>query len=160
MLSGKLVRLIEGHWEEIVSRVIAEIRRHPELAGFHSSIETDMRESGRVLLRDLGRWLSAAHPDEVVQHYERLGSLRYQDGMPLHQAVRCLALGRQRVLDFVEERVDAKTTLALYEEEELDRRLGRFYDLLLIHMVKGYEEARSRDLRAPAAAAGSHGSRG
>jgi hypothetical protein len=160
MLSGRLVRLIEGHWEEIVSRVIAEIHRDPELNAFHSSIETDLREAGRVLLRDLGRWLSAANPGEVVQHYERLGAQRYHDRMPLHQAVRCLSLGRQRVLDFVEERVDAKTTLALYEEEELDRRLGRFYDLLLVHMVKGYEEARSRDLSAPAAAAGSHGSRG
>jgi hypothetical protein len=160
MLSGRLVHLIESHWEEIVSRVIAEIHRDPQLTHFRTAVESDMRESGRVLLRDLGHWLVAGNHEEVLQHYERLGSLRCHDGMPLHEAVRCVALIRERVLDFVEEQLDAKTTLALYEEEELDRRLGRFFDLLIIHMVKGYEEALRRELRAPAVAASSHGSRG
>ncbi len=160
MLSGRLVHLIESHWEEIVSRVITEIHHDPQLTHFRTAVEADMRETGRVLLRDLGHWLVAGNNEEVLQHYERLGSLRHQDGMPLHEAVRCVALVRERVLDFVEEQLDAKTTLALYEEEELDRRLGRFFDLLVIHMVKGYEEALRRELRAPAVAAGSHGSRG
>ena len=80
--------------------------------------------------------------------------------MPLHEAVRCVALIRERVLDFVEEQLEAKTTLALYEEEELDRRLGRFFDQLTIHMVKGYEEALRREFNAPAVAAGSRGSHG
>jgi hypothetical protein len=160
MLSGKLVHLIESHWEDIVSRVIAEVRRDPQLTHFRSAVEADMRESGRILLRDLGHWLGAGNKDEIVQHYEHLGALRFQDGMPLHEAVRVVALVRERVLDFVEERLETKTTLALYEEEELDRRLGRFFDLLTIHMVKGYEEAMRREFRAPAAAAGSHGSPG
>jgi len=160
MLSGRLVHLIESHWEDVVSRVITEIHRDPQLTHFRSAVEADMRESGRILLQDLGHWLGAGNKDEIAQHYEHLGSLRFQDGMPLHEAVRVVALVRERVLDFVEEQLDAKTALALYEEEELDRRLGRFFDLLTIHMVKGYEEAMRREFRAPAVAAGSHGSRG
>jgi hypothetical protein len=31
--------------------------------------------------------------------------------------------------------------LELYEREELERRLGRFFDLLTIHFVYGYERA-------------------
>ncbi len=158
MLSGRLVHLIESHWEDVVSRVISEIRRDPQLTHFRSAIEADMRESGRVLLQDLGHWLVAGNKEEIAQHYERLGRRRFDDGMPLHEAVRCVALVRERVLDYVEEQLDAKTTLALYEEEELDRRLGRFFDLLTIHMVKGYEEALRRSVSAPAVAAGSHGS--
>jgi hypothetical protein len=41
----------------------------------------------------------------------------------------------------VEQHLFDKNTLALYAEEELDRRLGRFFDLLTIHMVRGYEKA-------------------
>jgi hypothetical protein len=160
MLSGRLVHLIETHWEEIISRVISEIHHNPQLATFRTAVEADMRETGRVLLRDLGRWLGAGDKEEIVQHYERLGGLRFQDGMPLHEAVRVVGLTRERVLDFVEEHLDTKTTLALYEEEELDRHVGRFFDLLTVHLVKGYEEAMRRELRAPAVAAGSHGSRG
>jgi hypothetical protein len=160
MLSGRLVHLIESHWEEIVSRVITAIHRDPQLTDFRTAVEADMRETGRVLLRDLGTWVSAGNKEELFRHYENLGSLRFRDRMPLHEAVRCVALVREKVLDFVEEQLDAKTTLALYEEEELDRSLGRFFDLLIVHMVKGYEEAMRRELRAPLAAAGSHGSRG
>ena len=88
MLSGRLVHLIESHWEDIISRVIARIHRDPQLDHFRSAVEADMRESGRVLLRDLGHWLIAGNQDEIVHHYERLGALRFQDGMPLHEAVR------------------------------------------------------------------------
>jgi hypothetical protein len=52
---------------------------------------------------------------------------------------------RERVLDFVEEHVLTKNSLELYAEEELDRRLGRFFDFLTYHMVKGYEHALRED---------------
>ena len=30
-------------------------------------------------------------------------------------------------------------SLALYAEEQLERRVGDFFDLLLIHLARGYE---------------------
>ena len=160
MLSGRLVHLIETHWEDIISRVLTDIRRDPQLTHIRAIVETEMREAGQVLLRNLGHWLTAGKEEEIAQNYERLGKLRFEDGIPLHEAVRCVALVRERVLDFVEEQIDAKTTLELYEEEELDRRLGRFFDLLTIHLVKGYEEALRREFSASAVAVGSRGSPG
>jgi hypothetical protein len=160
MLSGRLVHLIETHWEDVVGRVIKKIHRDPQLSHYSASVEADLREWGQVLLRNLGHWLTACKEDEIAHNYERLGTLRFQDGIPLHESVRCLALVREFVLDFVEEQIDSKTTLQLYEEEELDRRLARFFDVLIIHMVKGYEQALRSSFSAPAAAAGSLGSRG
>jgi hypothetical protein len=40
-----------------------------------------------------------------------------------------------------------KGSVELYAAEELDRRLARFFDLLAIHLVRGFEEA----VRKPAA---------
>jgi hypothetical protein len=159
MLSGRLVHLIETHWEEVVSRTVTQIRRDPQLTHYRAIVEAEMREWGQVLLRNLGHWLAAGKDkeEEIAHNYERLGRLRFEDGIPLHEAVRCLALVREQVLDYVEEQIDSKTSLELYEEEELDRRLGRFFDLLIIHMVKGYEEALRRQLTSPKPAAGSHG---
>ena len=80
--------------------------------------------------------------------YEHLGTLRCEQGVPLEESVRGLFLIREKMLDYVEEHILTKDTLALYEEEELDRRLGRFFDLLTIHLVKGYERARRRAVAA------------
>ena len=38
MLSGKLVHLIESHWEEIISSVIARIRREPQMAHYRARV--------------------------------------------------------------------------------------------------------------------------
>ncbi len=146
MLSGKLVHLIESHWEEIISNVITRIRREPQVAHYRARLESELREWGQLLLQNLGHWLSAGTEDEIVHRYERFGKLRFEEDVPLHESVRCLCIMRERVLDFVEEHVFAKSSLELYEEEELDRRLGRFFDLLTIHMVKGYETALRQGL--------------
>ena len=153
MLSGRLVHLIESHWEEIISGVIAQIRREAELAHYRAAIESDLREKGRILLENLGHWLTSGKGDEIAQHWEQLGRLRLKDGMPVSESVHVLCIVRERVLDFAEEHVYSKTTLELYEQEELDRRLMRFFDLLTIHMVKGYERALRHESLARAGAA-------
>jgi hypothetical protein len=141
MLSGKLVHLIEAHWEEVLSRIISHINHDPRMASNRAVIEPELREWGELLLRNLGHWLSPGKEVEVGHHYERLGRLRFEAGVPLHESVRWLAVGREIMLDFVEEHVYSKTSLELYEEEELDRILGRLFDVMVIHLVKGYEEA-------------------
>ena len=148
MLSGRLVHLIESRWEEVVSSVISQIRREPEMAHYRAILECELREWGQDLLQNLGHWLTAGKEDEVAHRYEQIGKQRYEEDIPLHESVHCLCIVRERVLDFVEEHVFNKNSLELYEEEELDRRLGRFFDLLTIHMVKGYERALRTDLKS------------
>jgi len=148
MLSGKLVHLIESHWEEITSSVIARIRREPQMEHYRARVESELREWGQVLLQNLGHWLTAGAGEEIGHRYEDLGRQRFEADVPLQESVRCLCFVRERVLDFVEEHVVSKSTLDLYAEEELDRHLGRFFDTLTIHMVKGYEEALRREIRS------------
>ncbi len=141
MVSGKLVHLIEQHWDEITSRVIEEVRREPRLAHIRTVIEPELREYGQTMLQNLGHWLRAGNDAELAQQYERLGKLRFEEDVPLHESVRGLCLIREKVLDYIEEHIFTKNTLELYAEEELERRLGRFFDLLIIHLVEGYERA-------------------
>jgi len=146
MLSGKLVHLIEFHWEDIISGVIARVRREPQMEHYRARVESELREWGQILLQNLGHWLTGGAGAEIGQRYEELGRQRFEADVPLHESVRCLCIVRERVLDFVEEHVVNKSSLELYAEEELDRRLGRFFDTLTIHMVKGYETALRDDM--------------
>jgi hypothetical protein len=150
MISGRLVHLIETHGDRIIDRVIAQIRREPEMVHIRSLLDSELREYGQELLNNLGHWLTASNDDELARRYDRLGRIRFEEDVPLHESVRALCLIREKMLDFVEEHMASKDVVELYAEEELDRRLERFFDLLIIHLVRGYERAW-RHATAPAA---------
>jgi hypothetical protein len=146
MLSGRLVHLIELHWEEIIARSIAQIHREPQMAHMRAIVETELRERAQILLENLGHWLRHGNEAELTSTYQELGRLRCEEGVPLHEAVHALCILREKMIDFAQEPVASiggMESLELYEQEELERRLGRFFDLLIIHMVHGYE----RELR-------------
>jgi len=144
MLSGRLIHLIELHWDQITSRVIDQIRREPQMSHINPRIETELRDRGQIMLQNLGHWLSAGNEEDLAQKYEAFGKLRFEEDVPLHESVQALCIIRQKIMDFVEEHLFSRNTLELYAEEELERRLGRFFDLLTIHMVRGYEHALRR----------------
>jgi hypothetical protein len=144
MLSGKLVHLIESNWDAIASRVIDQVRREPQMSHTRGLAESELREWGQVLLQNLGHWLSAGNEEILAHQYEHLGKVRHEEDVPLHEAVRGLSIIREKILDFVEDHIASRNSMELYAEEELERRLGRFFDILTIHLVKGYEGALRR----------------
>ena len=150
MLSAKLIHLVEAHQEQIAANVIREIRHHPDLPHFHKLPDAELRERGQQILENLGHWLSASHEAEIEQRYEALGKLRFEESIPLHESVRALAIIKDKMIDFVHEQGLTKTSVELYAEEELERRVGHFFDTLTIHMVRGYETAWRRAAHATA----------
>ena len=140
MLSGKLVHMIESHWDPIMTRVIEQVRREPQMSHTRALVESELRDWGQTLLQNLGHWLDVGNEEDLARKYESLGRLRCEEEVPLHESVHALCITREKVLDFVEEHIFAKNVLELYAEEELERRLGRFFDLLTVHLVKGYEQ--------------------
>ena len=144
MLSGKFVHLVESHWDHVMAQVIEQVRREPEMTHFPKLVETEWREWGQDLLQNLGHWLAKGNTKQLAQTFEEHGRRRFDEDVPLEESVRCLCIIRQKVLDFVDEQIISRNALELYAEEELLRRLARFFDLLLVHMVRGYERAMRR----------------
>jgi hypothetical protein len=148
MLSARLIHLIEAHQEEISNRILHDIRRHPELSHIRKLQELELRQRGRQILSDLGRWL--AEEEELAREYERIGNTRYEESIPLHESVRALYIIKDKMIDFVKDQVVTRDSMELYAEEELERRVGRFFDELVIHLVRGYEGAWRRAAHAAA----------
>jgi hypothetical protein len=147
MLSGKLVHLIEANSTLIVDRVISQIRRDPELQHVNKLSEAELREYGKYLLDRFGDWLSKGNGQELAHFYEDTGRLRFEEGVPLHEAVRGLFLVKNKIIDFVMNQATARTYMEMYAEEELEHRVDRFFDDLVCHLVKGYETALRRSAR-------------
>jgi hypothetical protein len=147
MISARLVHAIESKGDQIIDRVAAQIRREPEMTRGKSIQDHELHGLGEDLVRHLGDWLSAGNGDDIARGYQRFGKVCFEQQIPLHEALRGLCLLREKMLDVAQENMISNSSIELYAEEELDRRLGRFFDRLAIHLAKGFEEA----VRKPAA---------
>ena len=148
MLSGRLVQRIEEHWEEIADRVITRIRRHPDLQVLAQRSTPELKEWCREILGNLGYWLSATQGEELKRRYEILGRVRYEESIPLHEAVLRFQLLKDSIIDFVHAQGFTLTSMQLYAEEELEQHVCRFFDAMVYHIVRGYETAMRVALRA------------
>lgn len=142
MISGKLVHLMETHEEEIIHRVADQIRRDPDMARTGAILGTGLRQWHKELLESLTHWLDRGNSETLQRRFQHVGRERLEQAVPLHECVRDLCLLKQILLDFVEEHTLTKDSMELYAEEELDRRVGRFFDLSIVDLVRGYESGR------------------
>jgi hypothetical protein len=149
MLSARLIRLIEAHYQQIVDRVIREISRQSDLVYVHRLPEAELRERTQVILEHLGDWLSG-NAEEIGIKQEEIGRRRFEQTVPLHEAVRALCIVKNNVIEFIEEQGIPQDSLGLYAEEELEHRLGQFFDAMIVHLVRGYEAAWHRAMRCVA----------
>lgn len=143
MLSAKLIQLIEDHWQGITTAIIHQIRSDPRLHHISRLPETELRDVGRGILRNLGQALTASRAEQqmVAEQYEGIGRVRFAESIPLHECVRALQVVKQRVVEFSRDHQFAQSTVEIYAEEELEHRLNEFFDDLIYHEVIGYEDA-------------------
>lgn len=151
MLSGKLIRLIETHEQEITDRLVREIRRHPDLTHLRSLPEAEVRDRCQTFLENLGYWLSPDNEEELARRWQAVGKTRFEQAVPLHESVHALCLIKEKMVDFVDEQGIPPDALSLYAEEELEHRLSRVFDVLVTHLVQGYEAAWQKAMSATTA---------
>jgi hypothetical protein len=141
MISTKLIQLIETDWEEIAVRVIRAVRRNPDLENLAKRSDLDLRDWCRQILEQLGVLMSARKSDDVEKRFEILGRMRFEENIPLHEAVLRVHILKEEIIGFIHERGLPMTAVQLYAEEELELRIGRFLDECVYRIVRGYERA-------------------
>jgi hypothetical protein len=147
MLSTKMVELIESNWEEIANRVVRAVKKHPDLQNLARCSDLELRDWCREMLQNLGYLLSATKDFEVQRRFEVLGKARFEDHIPLHEAVLRMQLLKDKVIGFVHEQGFPMSAMQLYAEEELEFRLSRLFDAGVYRIVRGYESAISVEQR-------------
>ena len=141
MLSSKLIQLIEDHWDPITTRILRDIRHDHRLPHAAGLPESELRERARDILEHLGHWLSPAKEEELARRFERIGRQRFEESIPLHEVVLAYLIVKDRMLEFVRGQGIGETTVERYAEEELEHSVGRFFDSMIYHVVRGYEAA-------------------
>jgi len=142
MLANNLVRMIEGHAEQITAEVINRLRDDPELPNLKKLPETELRSWAGHILKHLGDWLSESEEKQIASCYEGLGRLRFEEHVPLHESVRNCQRLKDTMVAYIRNQGIRQTTMEVYAEEELEHLLARFFDKMIYYMVRGYEGAR------------------
>lgn len=143
MLTGRLDQLIEDHWQDIANNTIREIRRDVKTqAHLGAAKEEDLRQWARDIIRTLNAW-PAKDEESLARTYLALGRRRHREAVPLHEIVQGHHILKRMIVEFARRNLFARNALDIYTEEELEHRVFFFFDWLLYHLIKGYEEAAS-----------------
>jgi hypothetical protein len=141
MLSHKLIESVERHCDQILDGLVAQVRRDPEMPHMKRLPESELRERGTAALRNLDRWLIEGREATIAHLYENLGRTRFEEGIPLHEVVRAFQLLKDRTIGFVRDWGFGQSAVEVQAEEEVEYLVDRFFDRLVYHLVKGYEQA-------------------
>lgn len=155
IFSFTLIQKIEGHSEQIAGLVVEEIKRDPQLQSIGSLHRDELTRRALDLLGNLGHWLVALDP-EVARWSEPLGRSRFEHAVPLHELIRCLLIIKTRLIAFSRQELSG-TALQIYAEEELEHRVGRFFDEVVYYVAKGYESAQQDSMSDQGRVSGSAG---
>jgi len=139
MLFNRLVQAIETHSDDIVSSLVNEIRRDPELKRLQALPDSELRQWASAVVTRLSNWLSPH--DIAIATYTDLGRHRRQQGIPLHETVREILTLKRTLVDFIREHCFSNTQVELYAEEELEHLVHSCFDRILYHVARGYETA-------------------
>lgn len=147
MISTKLVQIIENNWDEIAKRLIRAVRENPDLTTLAQRSDAELSDWYGEILQHLGDLLTRPKDDSLRQRYELKGESRWEESIPLHEAVLRAQLLRQKIVGFIYEQGLPLSYMQLYAEEELEARIALFFDSLVYSIVRGYEAALRRSHR-------------
>src|SRR5689334_25180067 len=146
LLSGRLVRLIQDHSQGVANDLTERIGAHPELPVL---AKRPIQELHNWCAEQIGYLNSSllAKGEEIRGRYQSFGRARFEESIPLHEAVLRFFLLKDTVIEFVHTQGLPMSAVDLYAQEELEQRICRFLDAAVYHVVCGYEQA----MRTPAA---------
>jgi len=150
MLSERLVRMIEEHADQLTRAVIHDLQTNPRTQAYHGIPHDEMHHRVYAVYRNLGHWLGHETDEAIEASYSDLGRKRSAEGVALSEVVYALVLTKYHLRDYISSSGLVDSAVSLYQEQELHRLLGQFFDKAVYYTVKGYErESGSR--HAPAA---------
>lgn len=141
MISTRLVHRIEDHWEQVSARFFRLMRSSQDMPHLARLPGSEMTEACRRVLQNLGNWLVLGSESDIAWMFERIGAERQRSGIPLSEAIRAVQLMKDASISFIQDEGPVENSVELYAEEELENQLGRFFDLLVFHLARGYESA-------------------
>ncbi|MFB3917324.1 MAG: hypothetical protein ACE14M_11380 [Terriglobales bacterium] len=148
MLALRLVRLIEGHSQELASSLAERLRTSSRTTDYLKIPAEELRDGARRIYEHLSDWLLNKTESDVELHYLKQGMRRFEQGIRISDFVWAIIITKENLWRFLQTRAVADGAVELYGELELIQLLDQFFDRALYYATVGYERARHEGARA------------
>ena len=154
MISAKLIELIETHANSLTMDVARDLSTNPRTTGFRAVREGDLEQRVFQLFHHLGNWIGSPTSERVEAEFVEWGRRRFGQGIPLSEIVYAIIVLKHHLRRYIRDNglVDAAfpriegdyvLPMHLHGLQDLNTRVGEFFDEALYHLTRGYEmEAR------------------
>jgi hypothetical protein len=157
VIAAKLVELIEIHARQLTSEVAHDLITNERTRGFGAVRVQDLEQRIFQILNHLGDWIGDARSEKVHAEFADWGHRRFDQGIPLSELIYAVIILKQHLRRYISDNglVDASfprverdyvLPLHLHGLQELNARVGQFFDEALYYLARGYEE-RARHAR-------------
>jgi hypothetical protein len=151
VIAAKLVELIEVHARRLTSDVAHDLMTNPRTRGFRAVHRQDLEPRIFQLLNHLGNWIGDPLSEQVEAEFTDWGRRRFDQGIPLSELIYAIIIIKQHLRQYISDnglvdasfpRVESDYVLPmhLHSLQELNARVGQFFDEALYRLACGYEE--------------------
>jgi hypothetical protein len=140
-LSGRLIKVVEGNAELLTQDVVMKLQTSPLTPAYHGLSDREIHGRVYAVYHEMGVWLWEKSTSVIETWYARLGGERCEEGIPLGQVLWALILTKDHLVNFMDTYSFADSAVELYQQQELDRIIGHFFDRAMCYTVEGYERA-------------------
>ncbi len=152
MFSYRLVRLIEGHADELAAGLEVRVLGSSQVAHFRNVPGHELKERVYEIYRHLGEWLLGKNQQDIEHRYREIGERRAAQGVPLSEVLEAIILTQENLWDFLKSEAVVDRAVEIMGELELLQMLEWFFDRGMYYAAVGYEqEVERRTLEEEAA---------
>jgi hypothetical protein len=152
MLSARLIHLIETHAASLTRGALQDVLTNERTASFRKVPRGELEPRINAMYQNLSKWIGNPDQDAIRREYEDWGRTRFHQGIPLSEIVCCVIVTKHHLRQFIHEhglvtfsgdrvKGDEPVPVELYGIQELNARVGEFFDRVVYHLVHGYEMA-------------------
>ncbi|HEY2153948.1 MAG TPA: hypothetical protein VGH34_24295 [Vicinamibacterales bacterium] len=160
MISARVVELIEIHANRLSKDAAEDLATNPRTAGFRHVSHEELEQRVFQIFHHLGNWIGDPKSAKVEAEFSGWGRLRFEQGMPVSEIVYAIIILKQHLRRYISDnglveaafpRTDSDYVLPmnLYSLQDLNTRIGEFFDEALYYLARGHE-AEARRLAASA----------
>ena len=151
MIAAKLVELIEIHSQRLTADIVDDLSSNERTPGFRAVRRSELEQRVFQLLHHLGNFIGDPRSDKTRDEFTDWGRRRFDQRIPLSELIFAVIVIKQHLRRYISDnglvaasfpRVDGDYVLPLHLHslQDLNTRVGRFFDEALYDLAIGYEE--------------------
>ncbi len=141
MLTKKIIDLIEDNALQLSKEIQQRLLTHSSTRSYHNIDVNILHDWIYDVCSRFSYWLDEdREKGEVQQHYRNLGKERFRQDFELPEVISALYLTKRRLWEFIAASREADSALNLNQVVEASFLLVRFFDHVVLHVTRGYED--------------------